>query len=131
MVSLQEAVDHRGQRIESFSIDVWDGSQWKTVDHQTTVGFKRLLRLRSPATTDQVRIRITGSRAEPTLSEIGLFKQAELIQPPVISERNVDGSVAIGSPKGLPVVYTTSGPPCRLPHPPFIARPSPCRAAAR
>ena len=27
VVSLQEAVDHRGQRIESFSVDVWDGSE--------------------------------------------------------------------------------------------------------
>ena len=27
VVSLQEAVDHRGQRIESFSVDVWDRLQ--------------------------------------------------------------------------------------------------------
>ena len=75
-VSLQEAVDHRSQRIESFAIDVWDGSEWKQVDEQTTVGHKRLLRWDSPVTTDQVRIRITGSRLEPTLAEVGLFKQA-------------------------------------------------------
>jgi alpha-L-fucosidase len=56
-----------------------------------------------------VRIRITGSRLEPTLAEVGLFKQAEFVQPPVISERDVNGSVTIGSSKGLPVVYTLDG----------------------
>jgi alpha-L-fucosidase len=109
VVSLQEAVDHRGQRIESFCVDVWDGSKWKQVDEQTTVGHKRLLRWNSPVTTDRVRIRITSSRLEPTLAEVGLFKQAEFIQAPVISERDVKGSVTINGAKGLPVVYTTDG----------------------
>lgn len=109
VVSLQEAVDHRGQRIESFGVDVWDGSRWKTMDEQTTVGHKRLLRWSSPVTADQVRIRITGSRLEPTLAEIGLFKQADLVQPPAISERDAGGFVMISSAKGLPVVYTLDG----------------------
>ena len=109
VVSLQEAVDHRGQRIESFSVDVWDGSKWDEVDHQTTVGHKRLLRLNTPVTTDQVRIRITGSRLEPTLAEIGLFKQAELVQAPAISERDANGSVSIEGAKNFPIVYTTDG----------------------
>jgi len=109
VVSLQEAVDHRGQRIESFGVDVWNGSAWKTMDEQTTVGHKRLLRWSSPVTSDQVRIRITGSRLEPTLAEIGLFKQAELVHPPVISERDVNGFVTISSAKGLHMVYTLDG----------------------
>jgi len=78
VVCLQEAVDHRSQQIASFAVDVWDGSAWKEVERQTTVGHKRLLRLASPATTNQVRIRILDSRLEPTLSEVGLFKQAPM-----------------------------------------------------
>jgi alpha-L-fucosidase len=109
VVSLQEAVDRRGQRIESFFVDIWDGSKWKQVDEQTTVGHKRLLRWKAPVTTDRVRIRIAGSRLEPTLAEVGLFKQAELVQPPVISKREGNGSVTISSPTGLPVVYTLDG----------------------
>jgi alpha-L-fucosidase len=109
VVSLQEAVDHRSQRIESFAIDVWDGSNWKTTDQQTTVGHKRLLRWDAPVTSDQVRIRITGSRREPTLAEVGLFKQADLVPAPVVSDRDTTGSVTIGSPKGLPVIYTLDG----------------------
>ncbi len=109
VVSLQEAVDHRSQRIETFSVDFWDGSKWNTVDEQTTVGHKRLLRWNSPVTTGQVRIRITGSRLEPTLAEVGLFKQTGLVQAPVISDRDANGSVAIGCPVSLRVVYTLDG----------------------
>lgn len=109
VLSLQEAVDHRSQRIESFCIDVWDGSKWSQIDQQTTVGHKRLLRWNSPVTTSKVRIRVTGSRLEPTLAEVGLYKQAELIPAPDISERDVNGSVAISCAKKLPVVYTLDG----------------------
>jgi alpha-L-fucosidase len=109
VVSLQEAVDHRGQRIETFSVDIWDGTNWKTKDEQTTVGHKRLLRWSSPVTTDQVRIRITGARLEPTLAEVGLFKQAEFVQAPLISERDGNGSVTISGANGLAVAYTTDG----------------------
>ena len=109
VVSLQEAVDYRGQRIESFAVDVWDGGAWKEMDAQTTIGHKRLLRWKTPVTSDRLRIRITGSRLEPTLAEIGVFKQAEIVQPPVISERGLDGVVALENSAGLKIVYTTDG----------------------
>jgi alpha-L-fucosidase len=109
VISLQETVDHRSQRIESFAVDVKDGVQWKQVEEQTTVGHRRLLRLGTPITTDEVRIRINSSRMEPTLAEIGLFKQAEMVQAPLIANRDARGDVSISSPKGLPVVYTLDG----------------------
>ncbi|NIK86827.1 alpha-L-fucosidase [Rhizomicrobium palustre] len=109
VVSLQEAVDHRGQRIEAFAVDIWDGSAWKQMDAQTTIGHKRLLRWNEPVTSDRIRIRITSSRLEPSLAEIGLFKQAEIVQPPVISERSLDGVVTLNSSNGLKIVYTTDG----------------------
>lgn len=101
VVSLQEAVDHRSQRIESFDVEIWDNSNWKTMDQQTTVGHKRLLRWNSAVTTDQVRIHITGSRLEPTLAEIGLYKQADMMPPPVVSNRDNQGAVTVDAPKGF------------------------------
>jgi len=79
-------VDHRGQRIESFAIEAWNGTAWVAAennasDELTTVGHRRLIRLKSSVTTDQVRIRIIGSRLEPTLAELGLFKQSEPVSP--------------------------------------------------
>jgi alpha-L-fucosidase len=47
VLSLQEAVDHRGQRIESFTVEAWTDGKWTSLDTQTTVGHKRLLRLAS------------------------------------------------------------------------------------
>ena len=109
VVSLQEAVDHRSQRIENFSLEAKVNGAWKLLEEQTTVGHKRLLRLAAPVTADQLRIRITGSRAEPTLAEIGVFKQAEIVQAPVISERDPAGNVAITSRDKYPIVYTIDG----------------------
>ncbi len=112
VVSLQEAVDHRSQRIESFAIDTRNGAEWSaaaTADQETTVGHRRLIRLTSPVNTSQVRIRITGSRLEPTLAEIGLFKQAVTIAPPAISERDGKGTVALSNTGSYGMVYTTDG----------------------
>ncbi|HEY5914728.1 MAG TPA: discoidin domain-containing protein, partial [Verrucomicrobiae bacterium] len=114
VVSLQEAVDHRGQRIESFSIEVWNGTAWAnaetiSTDALTTVGHRRLIRLKTPATTDQVRLRITGSRLEPTLAELGLFKQSVKTLPPTISDRTSNGTVSLSNLAGNKMVYTLDG----------------------
>lgn len=114
VLSLQEAVDHRGQRIESFVIETWAGSAWAAAepvasDTLTTVGHRRLIRLKSPVTTRQVRLRITGSRLEPTLAEIGLFRQSASALPPVISDRDTNGWVTLHNSAGCRMVYTTDG----------------------
>ena len=114
IVSLQEAVDHRGQRIESFVIETWNGSAWINAekiqsDELTTVGHHRLIRLKAPVTTDQVRIRITGARLESTLAEIGLFKKSLYGQSPAISDRDADNLVTISNPGIGKMVYTVDG----------------------
>jgi len=114
VVSLQEAVDHRSQRIEAFAIDIWDGNAWVAVqaipsDTLTTVGHRRLIRLRAPVTADRVRVRITGARLEPTLAEVALYKQSVDLLPPTISGRAADGTVRIDHPAAGAIVYTTDG----------------------
>jgi alpha-L-fucosidase len=116
VVSLQEAVDHRGQRVESFVIESWNGSEWVLAepipsDELTTVGHKRLIRLKTPVTSSQVRIRITGSRLEPTLAEIGLFKQDTALLPPKISDRDANGSVTLSNVNASKIVFTLDGTP--------------------
>ena len=114
VVSLQESVDHRGQRIESFAIEEWNGTAWVNAekiqsDDLTTVGHRRLIRLKSPVTTDQVRVRITGSRLEPTLAELGLFKQSVSTLPPAFSDRRTNGTVSLSNLAGHKMVYTVDG----------------------
>jgi len=94
-------VDRRGQRIESFCIDVWDGSKWEDgwTSRQLSV-HKRLLPL-GFARHDWRRC-VSASRAR-VLSRrwqtVGLFKQAELVQRPVISKRDGNGSVSYQQPE--------------------------------
>jgi alpha-L-fucosidase len=114
IVSLQEGVDHRGQRIESFALEVWSGSNWVPAqkipsDDLTTVGHRRLIRLKSPVTTSRMRVRITGSRLEPTVAEIGLFKQSIYGLSPLISDRSANNLVTITNTGGCKMVYTVDG----------------------
>lgn len=114
VVSLQEAVDHRGQRIESFAIETGNGSEWVAAekiqsDDLTTIGHRRLIRLKAPVTADKVRIRIIGARLEPTLAELGLFKQSIKTLPPTISDRSPNGAVSLSSLAGNKMVYTIDG----------------------
>ena len=62
-----------GQRIERFTLERWDGTDWLQFCQGTTVGYKRILTF--PAVTaKRVRLSIMESRTSPTLSSFGLYK---------------------------------------------------------
>ena len=46
-----------GQKVESFALDVWDGTDWKEAARATTIGYKRLLRFPS-VRAGKARLRI-------------------------------------------------------------------------
>ena len=71
-VMLQEYIP-LGQRISSFEVDVLGSDGWKTVASGTTVGYKRIL-LIDPVRASALRVRITGSLAEPILTRIAAFQ---------------------------------------------------------
>ncbi|MDD2647875.1 MAG: alpha-L-fucosidase [Eubacteriales bacterium] len=62
----------KGQRIESFSIALLSGGEWKTVYKGTVVGHKRIAEI-GGASAQALKIRITDSRLSPTLSFIGVY----------------------------------------------------------
>ncbi|MGW4207257.1 RICIN domain-containing protein [Lentzea sp. NPDC004789] len=72
VLSVQEDLN-LGQRVQSYAVDAWNGSSWNQIASDTTIGQKKLVRLSSPVTTSQVRLRITGSRSNPAIAEFGLF----------------------------------------------------------
>jgi len=61
-----------GQRIESFSIESWDGENWKTIAEGTTIGFKRIVRFPGIAAS-KIRLNILKSRACPMISNVAVF----------------------------------------------------------
>jgi alpha-L-fucosidase len=76
-VMLQEDIA-RGQRIESFSVEVKKDNEWVNVGEGTTVGYKRLLRF--PQTVaDSVRVTILGARGTANVSAVGAFYAAPIM----------------------------------------------------
>lgn len=69
---IQEQIEH-GQRVNSFAIDIWDGSSWQRITKATTIGYKRLLRF-PPVQSQKVRFTIIDSRATPRISAMGIYK---------------------------------------------------------
>jgi alpha-L-fucosidase len=78
-VLLQENITV-GQRIEGFVLEYKRGAQWLPMAAGTTVGYKRILTF-APLRAQQVRLRITGARLNPTLSAVGLYRQAVSPKP--------------------------------------------------
>ena len=71
VISLREHLP-LGQRVEAFAIDTWQNGDWKEVAQATSVGYRRLLCIATPPTT-QVRLRITQAPVCPAISEFSLF----------------------------------------------------------
>lgn len=70
-IVLQEFIP-RGQRVEEFAVDAWDGRDWAEVAHGTTIGHKRIL-CTADVTTPRIRVRILKSRTSPTLATVALY----------------------------------------------------------
>jgi alpha-L-fucosidase len=64
----------RGQLVESFAVEVRDGSGWRQVGAATTIGYSRILVLPAPVTADRVRVRLLQARATPRLTTLGLYR---------------------------------------------------------
>ncbi len=108
-IVLQEAISTRGQRIESLAVDSWDGNTWLQQATATTVGYKRILRLSNPVSSNRLRVRILQSRLEPSLAEVSLHLGVTLIEPPVIGSRDAAGNVTLTAGSGLAIRYTLDG----------------------
>jgi len=61
----------RGERIESFALDVWSGG-WQEIARGTNVGNRRILRFPEQDAA-RLRVRILSSRAKPHISSISAY----------------------------------------------------------
>lgn len=74
VLCLQENI-RKGQRVEHFVLDYWNGNDWRKAAEGTTVGYKRILQF-EPVRASRVRLRILSSRLNPFLAELGLYNDA-------------------------------------------------------
>lgn len=106
-VLLQEYIQ-LGQRVESFSIEAHVEGTWKLLDQQTTIGYKRILRLPT-VSADKIRINILSARACPVISNVEIYNAPKLLIAPTIT-RDVQGLVSITTPdEELEIMYSLDG----------------------
>ena len=97
-----------GQRVKKFSLDAWIDNDWKEIESQTTIGYKRILRFNN-VTSSQLRLNILDAKACPTISNMEVFHAPKLLEPPVIS-RNKYGLVSMESfDTELDIYFTNDG----------------------
>ena len=70
-ILLQEYIT-LGQRVESFSVEVWKEGRWEPVAKATTIGYKRILKI-DPIETDRVKINFAASKASLVISNIEVY----------------------------------------------------------
>ncbi|RZJ81644.1 MAG: alpha-L-fucosidase [Flavobacterium sp.] len=74
VISLQEYIP-LGQRIDGFTVEVFENNNWKLINAGASIGAKRLIRLEKPVTSNKIRIKVKAPVAI-TLSEIGVYQLA-------------------------------------------------------
>lgn len=70
-ILLQEYIK-LGQRVSSFTIEIWKNNEWQKVASATTIGYKRILKI-DPVETNKIRVNITGSKACPVISNVEIY----------------------------------------------------------
>lgn len=78
VIKLQENIRDYGQRVECFAVDAQIDGIWKEVGQSTTIGFRKMLRLSEPVTTDRFRVRFLDARVSVSWSNLSLYYLADL-----------------------------------------------------
>ncbi|WP_029273072.1 alpha-L-fucosidase [Flavobacterium sp. KJJ] len=96
-----------GQRVKAFNVEVKVDGNWKIVANETTIGYKRILRIER-VTASALKINITDSKANIVISNIQAYNAPTFVRMPEI-QRDKNGDVTIKSEDGNPVYYSLDG----------------------
>lgn len=105
-ILLQEYIK-LGQRVKAFTVEAKVDGQWKTIANETTIGYKRILRLER-VLASALKINITDSKASVVISNIEAYNAPTFVRAPEI-QRDKNGTVTITSESGNAVYYTVDG----------------------
>lgn len=103
-VLLQEYI-RLGQRVKSFKVEANVDGKWKELAKETTIGFKRILRVPT-ITASQIRISILDAKACPLISNIGIYNAPQVLTEPQIV-RHQNGEVIIRPADNESTVFYT------------------------
>ncbi|QGY45943.1 alpha-L-fucosidase [Maribellus comscasis] len=97
-----------GQRVKEFTLEAFVDDEWKQIDSQTTIGYKRILRFPNVVAT-KVRLNIKDVKACPVISNIEVYKAPKVLLEPQIT-RSKSGMISMKAfDTGLDIFYTTDG----------------------
>ncbi|MCM5527577.1 alpha-L-fucosidase [Parasegetibacter sp. NRK P23] len=94
-----------GQRVKSFTVEVFADGSWKEVAAGTTIGYKRILRFPG-VKASKLRFNIKDAKACPAISTIGLYNAPLFLNAPSVT-RDQSGKVSITTNDIGPVFYYT------------------------
>ena len=107
IVRLREPI-RLGIRSENWAVDVFENGDWREYAKGKLVGACRLVR-GAPVTTDRVRMRLSGGKVCPALSEFSLFAEPADLGTPEIT-RDKAGRVSLkAASAGTFLRYTLDG----------------------
>jgi alpha-L-fucosidase len=67
-----------GQRVKKFALQVWKAGRFEAVSNQTTIGYKRIVKL-DPITTSKVRLVILDAKGCPAITNIEIYSAPESV----------------------------------------------------
>lgn len=105
-ILLQEYIK-LGQRVKAFTVEAKVDGQWKNIANETTIGYKRILRIER-VTASALKINITDSKASIVISNIQAYNAPTFVRTPEI-QRDKNGNVTIKSEEQNNVYYTVDG----------------------
>ncbi|MBS7231331.1 alpha-L-fucosidase [Flavobacterium psychroterrae] len=105
-IVLQEYIK-LGQRVKAFNVEAKIDGKWKNVANETTIGYKRILRI-DKVTASALKINITDSKASIVISNIQAFNAPTFVRMPEI-QRNKSGYITMKSEESNSVYYTIDG----------------------
>ncbi|WP_320112273.1 alpha-L-fucosidase [Draconibacterium orientale] len=97
-----------GQRVKAFTIEALVGGEWKELDKQTTIGYKRILRFPT-VTATKLRFNITESKACPLISNIGVYNAPQVLTPPKVIREQSGNVKIIPADQESEIYYTLDG----------------------
>ena len=97
-----------GQRVKTFTLEALVDGEWKELDKQTTVGYKRILRFPTVKAT-KLRFNITDSKACPLISNIGVYDAPQILTPPTVIREQSGNVKIIPADQESEIYYTLDG----------------------
>jgi len=70
-----------GQRVKAFTVEAFVDGNWKELAKQTTIGYKRILRLPTVRAT-AVRFTIIDSKSSPVISNLEIYNAPQILMAP-------------------------------------------------